>query len=68
MTDENDVTMWPPMFKGMQEASEQAIESQQEMMKQLFSAGGSVPGLDMNQLSAMSQMATFKTRVPRRGC
>ena len=38
MTDENDVTMWPPMFKGMQEASEQALESQQEMMQQMFSS------------------------------
>jgi hypothetical protein len=66
MTDENDVTMWPPMFKGMQEASEQALESQQEMMQQMFSAGG-MPGLDMNQLGAMSQMATFKTRVQSGG-
>jgi hypothetical protein len=68
MTDENDVTMWPPMFKGMQEASEQAMESQQEMMKQLFAAGSNgMPGLDMNQLGAMSQMATFKTRVQSGG-
>jgi len=66
MTDENDVTMWPPMFKGMQEASEQAIESQQEMMKQMLSGGG-MPGFDMNQLGAMSQMATFKTRVQSGG-
>ncbi|NLV09278.1 AbrB/MazE/SpoVT family DNA-binding domain-containing protein [Halomicrobium sp. HM KBTZ05] len=67
MTDENDVTMWPPMFKGMQEASEQAIESQQEMLQQMLSAGSSMPGFDMNQLGAMSQMATFKTRVQSGG-
>jgi len=67
MTDENDVTMWPPMFKGMQEASEQAIESQQELMQQMLSAGGGMPGFDMNQLGAMSQMATFKTRVQSGG-
>ncbi|WP_225335848.1 AbrB/MazE/SpoVT family DNA-binding domain-containing protein [Halomicrobium urmianum] len=67
MTEENDGSTWPPaMFRGMQEASEQAIEQQQEMMKQLF-AGGSMPGLDMNQLGAMSQMATFKTRVQSGG-
>ncbi|QGA81309.1 AbrB family transcriptional regulator [Halomicrobium sp. LC1Hm] len=55
------------MFKGMQEASEQAIESQQEMLQQMMSAGSGMPGFDMNQLGAMSQMATFKTRVQSGG-
>lgn len=66
MADEDDGLMWPPMFKGMQQASESAMEQQQQMMKQLF-AGGGMPSFDMNQLGAMSQMATFKTRVQSGG-
>ncbi len=66
MADEDDGLMWPPMFKGMQQASESAMEQQQEMMRQLF-AGGGMPSFDMNQLGAMSQMATFKTRVQSGG-
>jgi len=66
MADEDDATMWPPMFKGMQQASESAMEQQQQMMKQLFASGG-MPSFDMNQLGAMSQMATFKTRVQSGG-
>jgi hypothetical protein len=42
------------------------MEQQQELMKQLF-AGGGMPSMDMNQLGAMSQMATFKTRVQSGG-
>jgi len=66
MADEDDATMWPPMFKGMQQASESAIEQQQQLMQQLFATGG-MPSFDMNQLGAMSQMATFKTRVQSGG-
>ncbi|MFC7075017.1 AbrB/MazE/SpoVT family DNA-binding domain-containing protein [Haloarcula halophila] len=66
MADEDDGLLWPPMFKGMQQASENAMEQQQEMMKQLFATGG-MPSMDMNQLGAMSQMATFKTRVQSGG-
>ncbi|WP_324760286.1 AbrB/MazE/SpoVT family DNA-binding domain-containing protein [Haloarcula sp. GH36] len=66
MADEDDGLLWPPMFKGMQQASEDAMEQQQEMMKQLFATGG-MPSMDMNQLGAMSQMATFKTRVQSGG-
>jgi len=66
MADEDDGLMWPPMFKGMQQASESAMEQQQQMMKQLFASGG-MPSFDMNQLGAMSQMATFKTRVQSGG-
>ncbi|WP_135365441.1 AbrB/MazE/SpoVT family DNA-binding domain-containing protein [Halosimplex halophilum] len=65
MTEENDGPTWPPMFSGMQEMSEQAIESQQEFMEQMLQAGAG--GLDMNQLGAMSQTATFKTRVQSGG-
>jgi hypothetical protein len=66
MADEDDGLMWPPMFKGMQQASESAMEQQQQMIKQLFASGG-MPSFDMNQLGAMSQMATFKTRVQSGG-
>ncbi|WP_459194331.1 AbrB/MazE/SpoVT family DNA-binding domain-containing protein [Halosimplex sp. J119] len=66
MTDENDGSTWPPaMFSGMQEMSEQAIETQQEFLNQMMQAGAG--GLDMNQLGAMSQTATFKTRVQSGG-
>ncbi|ELZ28250.1 hypothetical protein C475_05575 [Halosimplex carlsbadense 2-9-1] len=65
MTDENDGPTWPPMFSGMQEMSEQAMETQQEMLGRMMQAGAG--GLDMNQLGAMSQMATFKTRVQSGG-
>ena len=66
MADEDDGLMWPPMFKGMQQASESAMEQQQQLLQQLF-AGGGMPSFDMNQLGAMSQMATFKTRVQSGG-
>lgn len=66
MTDEDEGLPWtPPMFKGMQEASEQAMERQQELMQQMLGAGMS--GMDMNQLNALSQTATFKTRVQSGG-
>lgn len=64
MTDEDDGFQWPPaMFT---EASEKAIEQQQEFFRQLMSGGGAA-GLDMNQLGTMSQLATFKTRVQSGG-
>jgi len=66
MAEEDDATMWPPMFKGMQQASESAMEQQQQLLQQLFASGG-MPTFDMNQLGAMSQMATFKTRVQSGG-
>ncbi|MBX0322436.1 AbrB/MazE/SpoVT family DNA-binding domain-containing protein [Halomicroarcula sp. F13] len=66
MAEEDDGLMWPPMFKGMQQASENAMEQQQQLMKQMFASGG-MPSFDMNQLGAMSQMATFKTRVQSGG-
>ncbi len=63
MTEENDGPAWPPaMFTGWQEASEQAMEQQQEMIQQMMQGG-----FDMNQLGAMSQTATFKTRVQSGG-
>lgn len=66
MTDEDEGLPWtPPMFSGMQEASEQAMERQQELMQQML--GGGMSGMDMNQLGAMSQTAAFKTRVQSGG-
>jgi len=67
MSDENDGPMWPPaMFKMFQETGEQAVEQQQELFKQMMNASMS-SGMDMNQLGAMSQTATFKTRVQSGG-
>ncbi|PSP31282.1 hypothetical protein BRC64_10850 [Halobacteriales archaeon QH_10_67_22] len=63
--DDDDGATWPPMMSGWQQASEQAIERQQQFLKQMFEAGAG--GLDMNQLGAMSQTATFKTRVQSGG-
>ena len=66
MTDENDGPAWPPnVFKGFQQASETAAEQQQEFLQQLMAA--SRPTMGMGQLGAMSQMATFKTRVQSGG-
>ena len=65
MTDDDDEAALPPMFRTFREASEQAAERQQELLQQMMRAGAS--GLDMNQLGAMSQTATFKTRVQSGG-
>jgi hypothetical protein len=64
--DSEDGIMWPPqMMKGFQQASEQAMEQQQEFIQQLL--GASTSGVGVPQLGAMSQMATFKTRVQSGG-
>ncbi|WP_299268920.1 AbrB/MazE/SpoVT family DNA-binding domain-containing protein [Halorientalis sp.] len=69
MTEQNDGTdgfIWPPsMMEGFQQASEQAMEQQQEFIQQLL--GASTSGVGVPQLGAMSQMATFKTRVQSGG-
>jgi hypothetical protein len=65
MTDDED-QVWPPaMFKAFQETSEQAVGQQAELFRKLMSGGMS--GMDMSQLGAMSQTATFKTRVQSGG-
>ena len=63
--DESDGPMWPPaMFaRGFQQASEEAINRQQEFFQQLTGGDSSMA----SQLGAMSQMATFKTRVQSGG-
>lgn len=68
MTDESDDVAWPPVPFGqqLQEAGEQAMQQQTDLMRQLLSSGTS--GLPMGQLGAMSRsMATFKTRVQSGG-
>jgi hypothetical protein len=66
MTEENDGPMWPPaMFEMFQETSEQAVEQQQQLFEQMMGGFGS--GVDMNHLSTMTGMATFKTRVQSGG-
>ncbi len=76
MTDANeDVNgaMWPPnLLKAIQETSEQATRTQQDALKALFSAPGMGTGTPdlgdiSEQLGAMSQMATFKTRIQSGG-
>ncbi len=74
MTDTNDNQeglMWPPnMLKAIQETSEQATRTQQEALQRMFmGTGTSSPDLGdiTEQLGAMSQMATFKTRVQSGG-
>jgi hypothetical protein len=66
MSDETDgpTPAWPPaaFARSLQEASEQAIESQQEMVRRMMDPGGVG-----SQLGAMSRMAMFKTRVQSGG-
>jgi len=68
MSDDSDDITWPPALlgKGLQQAGEQAMEQQTELVRQLLSgSAGGVPGA---QLGAMSRsMATFKTRVQSGG-
>jgi hypothetical protein len=67
MSEDSDGPMWPPeMFKVFTETSEQAVEQQQELFEQMLDAGMS-GGMDMNQLGAMTQTATFKTRIQSGG-
>jgi len=67
MSDDNDGPAGPPdMFRLFAETGEQAVETQQELVKQMLGAGSGA-GMDMNQLGAMSQTATFKTRVQSGG-
>jgi len=69
MTEDSERPAWPPnIMKLFTETGEQAVEQQQELLKQFLSAGMSGGGgMDMNQLGAMSQTATFKTRVQSGG-
>lgn len=65
MSDDSDSRAGPPnLLKMFTETGEQAVETQQELFSQMLNASG---GMDMNQLGAMSQTATFKTRVQSGG-
>lgn len=65
MSDDSDPFAWPFPWTQFQEAGEKAVEHQADLMKRFFSPN-SMPG-GFPQLSAMSQMATFKTRVQSGG-
>jgi len=66
MTDDGDGSTFPPMMRAFQEATEQATRQQQELFKQFLGGAGESGGL-APQIGAMSQMATFKTRVQSGG-
>ena len=74
--DDGDGLFTPTVLKNLQEAAEGATRQQQQLLQQLVtgggmagtgSGGGSTPGGLAPQLSQMSQMATFKTRVQSGG-
>ena len=68
MSDDSDDAVWPPAMlgKGLQQAGEQAVEQQQEMVRQLLSGStAGFPGAGLGQMSR--NMATFKTRVQSGG-
>ncbi len=70
MTDDDTGMQWPPaMFaEQLQDAGEQAVESQQELMKQFLSASAGAGQNGMSQFPAMTMgTATFKTRVQSGG-
>ena len=71
MTDSDDSVMWPPnLLKNIQNVSEQATKQQQEALQQLLlGANAGTPGLgDLpEQMGAMTQMGTFKTRIQSGG-
>jgi hypothetical protein len=65
--DDDDRAIRPPdVLKFFAETAEQGVETQQEMFK-AFMGSGSAGSMDMNQLGAVSQTATFKTRVQSGG-
>lgn len=73
MTNDADDLWWPPaMFtERMQEASEEAVEQQQQLFAQWLSGMNATGNAGMNGLSQLSAMsmgaATFKTRVQSSG-
>ena len=66
MSDDDSTPTAPPdVFRLFAETGEQAVETQQELFRRLL--GGGSAGMDMSQLGAVSQTATFKTRVQSGG-
>jgi hypothetical protein len=63
--EDGDGTARPPtMFDVFQETGEQAVEQQRKFLRGLFGAGS---GMDVTGLGAMTNTATFKTRVQSGG-
>jgi hypothetical protein len=69
MTDENDSSpMWAANpLRAIQAVSEQATEQQQQLLQQMLGTSQNAASSLGTQLGAMSQMATFKTRVQSGG-
>ena len=70
MTDDDGTPTWPPTpFDLFQGAGEQAVEQQRELFEQMMDSGtGGMSGLPgLSDLSAMTNTATFKTRVQSGG-
>ncbi|WP_255151515.1 AbrB/MazE/SpoVT family DNA-binding domain-containing protein [Halorarius halobius] len=67
MSDENDTPAWPNPLRAFQQATEQATEQQQQLLQGMLGSGTNAMGSLGGQLGAMSQMATFKTRVQSGG-
>jgi len=71
MTEDSGGIPWPPMLfaEQLQEASEEAVDTQQELLRQFMAAStGSVGSGGLPNLGAMSTgTATFKARVQSGG-
>lgn len=70
MTDDETGMRWPPALfaEQLQEAGEQAVESQQELMQQFLSASAGAGSSGMSGFPAMTMgTASFKTRVQSGG-
>ena len=73
MTNDSDEPKWPPALwaSAMQEASEDAIEQQQQLFEQFIDASSGAGMTDASPLSQLGKMgmgsAVFKTRVQSGG-
>ena len=69
MTDDRSGMPWlPALFaEQMQEAGEQAVESQTELFEQFASAGPTMSDGPFSGLSGLTDTAMFKTRVQSGG-
>ena len=69
MTDEKSAMPWlPAMFaEQMQEASEQAVESQAELFKRFAAGGGAGSTGPFSGFGALTDTAMFKTRIQSGG-
>jgi len=73
MTNDSDDPVWPPALwaSAVQEASEEAVERQQQLFRQFLEASGGAGMSDASPLSQLGSMgmgsAVFKTRVQSGG-